>query len=359
MVSFPIVMLGSGELRGFWGFGVLATSVALTACTGDAFFTDDGSGGAGAVGTGASSNGGSGAAGAGSGNGGEGTGGSLGEPCEGGGVCVPEAPDGWMGPVAIVESGAGPQPCSGDFPNKQETLVANPTSHDAECSACSCADPNGQTCVFGVGSSYAAANCGGPAIQLPALDDGCSDAAGAGGFAAIEYPNGTLGQPGSCSPQGGGVSGLPPGFDNHVTLCAPSGAGAACGMSGNTCLPVPESPFAMTFCIYKPGEVECPAQTYRNEQVLNVGQDTRGCSDCDCGTPSGPCVGTIGVFTSPTCDDGLVASGPTGDCLPASVTDGGIKFLETEPVECPASGGEPVGEASLGSEYTLCCIGGG
>jgi len=356
-------MFSSTEVRALPTFGTLsvlawASCVVLVSCTvgctGDAFFTGEGAGGAAAGGAGATSSGGDGARSSG-GNGGDfGTGG-LGDPCPGGGVCVPQAPDGWEGPVALVQSGTGPVGFSGEFPLERATLVAEPTDEPYECAACSCGDPSNQACQLEQGESYPGDNCSGSPAVLPTPAEDCNAFPAAGNIGSIEYPNGVLTSPGSCAPQGGGASGKPSAFDQDVTLCDVAGSAPSCGAGDNACLPAPEGPFANTYCIYRPGDVECPDNTYKKDLHYNEeGTDGRDCSDCECEVPSGPCSATIGVYAG--CDGALVASGLTGTCIVASVTGGGIKLLELEPVACAASGGEPIGQANLGSEVTVCCI---
>jgi len=365
MVRSNAVMLMWTKLRGPSELGILSTLVlagcaGLVGCTGDAFFTGDGSGGSAAGNTGAASSGGSGAQGTGGDDsGGFGTGG-LGEACPGG-VCVPAAPAGWEGPVALVESGTGPVSCSGDYPIKSALLVADATGADAECAACSCGDPQNQGCNVGAGIGYDSADCDGVMTNLPALGDGCK-AVPAGTVNSIMYPGGTLGPVGTCSPQGGGVSGLPSAFGTDVTLCEVAGAAPSCDDEGGACLPFPDSPFAQTLCVYIEQDVECPDGPYSKQHSYDkAGQDLRGCSDCDCESPQAgsACGLTIDAYSASGCDSGFLEAGLAGTCINAAVTGGGLRGAEHEPVACYASGGEPVGQAKLGNQITMCCIDGG
>ena len=130
------------------------------------------------------------------------------------------------------------------------------------------------------------------------------------------------------------------------------------------CVPTAEPPpEGFSQCIYRLGDHECPADYPDKRVFFDKVTDTRSCSPCSCGEPTGsacsakvlffqdmdctqPAGGVDGTSLGPECD--LLWPGPP--LLGKKVTD-----ITYYPGSCPASGGEPVGSADLMHPSTFCC----
>jgi hypothetical protein len=140
---------------------------------------------------------------------------------------------------------------------------------------------------------------------------------------------------------------------------------ASCAHPSEICVPAVEPGFAQ--CLVHDGVWECP-DTYSVKHVLYHGlKDTRACSPCACGAPTGGnCSAAVLVFNDAACSApilggsyGIDASGPACiDILPSGPALG--SKLATAPVYspgvCQASGGEPTGQATPDQPSTYCCL---
>src|SRR5262249_4465649 len=92
--------------------------------------------------------------------------------------------------------------------------------------------------------------------------------------------------------------------------------------------------------------------------------DTRGCSTCTCGTPTGQtCMATWSLYSDstdpPSCQT-LEATVTSGACvaqsLPNLITSVRISVTTPTGGSCPANPGSPTGSLTGKGPTTLCCI---
>lgn len=138
-----------------------------------------------------------------------------------------------------------------------------------------------------------------------------------------------------------------------------------CDSTADICIPA--SPPGFRVCIYQKGDNECPAEfsPYTEKHIVATKyEDTRSCSPCSCGAPSGgSCSSAISVYTDGACSTAAYATTVTSagsDChdLPAGVPLGSKSATAPAytPGTCAPSGGEPTGEAKPFQPATYCCL---
>jgi len=139
-----------------------------------------------------------------------------------------------------------------------------------------------------------------------------------------------------------------------------------CRNPSKLCVPTAEPPpegFAQ--CIYRDGDQECPLDYPEKRLFFDKGTDTRSCSPCSCGDPTGSvCSADVTMYQDTNCtveaQDATVTS-TTPECVdllvPPDVALLGkmVENITYAPGSCPPSGGEPVGSADLVGPSTFCC----
>ena len=143
-------------------------------------------------------------------------------------------------------------------------------------------------------------------------------------------------------------------WSEGALVCAGAAGLPAC--SGGVCAPVPASPLGAEHCVYKDGEEPgCPLD-YPNKTILYRGvNDTRSCSACNCGAPSGiTCPTVISTFSNFDCSGAAYALA-AGGCDNGDYF-AGAKFMNA-PVggTCQSVGGQPSGSVSPALPLTICC----
>jgi hypothetical protein len=130
--------------------------------------------------------------------------------------------------------------------------------------------------------------------------------------------------------------------------------------SGSVCAPAPAAPYGAQLCIVQAGDVGCPSGPYTNRNTLYAGvDDTRGCSSCTCGTPTGgSCVASFSAYPS---SDGSCSGQP--DIYDAPVKCAGVNdpadlrlTITTSSASCTPSPVSPTGSVSPMGPTTVCCL---
>ena len=175
-------------------------------------------------------------------------------------------------------------------------------------------------------------------------------------------PSGTA----SCKPSAQTPTIDPIAWADNARACHASTSDKGCE-SGFVCAPKANHPFEDKLCIVRIGEgdVSCPEGPYSQKHVFyRDAQDTRSCTDCDCGSATNVrCEGELQTYASTTgCSnqDGVIPLGTCGDFPPARTEgDGFSKWfrLSVQPkASCSSSGGEPIGTVTPTRPQTICCM---
>lgn len=283
------------------------------------------------------------------------------DACSGANTCAPVAPSGWQGPVVIWE-GTGTPPSCASFYLDVFDGGTSPSGNPASCS-CSCGPVTGSACgattvQFGTGSCTTA--CGTPAIVA---QGGCVNVT----TQATACGSGVQMQISAVPADGGGcqadasVDAQAPTWANLATACAPSQQSAAgCG-ADQVCVPAAGSPFESTFCVLKAGNNTCPSPFTNQHLYYSDITDTRGCTPCTCGSPSGVDCDTNAHVTSWSNMSCTTGKGVDYSPLPVACAALGTAHYLTLSTSatggtCTPSGGTPTGGVSQANLTTICCL---
>jgi hypothetical protein len=290
----------------------------------------------------------------------------------------------WVGPRDDV-----PKDCPLEAPYVKFRRFADLVAPPPSCGTCQCEASVGTCSELPTEMEARAGTCADSnALTLPfngpaGWDGSCTD--------ANAVPAGAACPPGSSTPcvQSLWTSPLPgPTFE----ACAPVEpvphsdfeshwltAGLACdadtlpqSCNPDTLFCVRDKPLPWLQCVWRAGiHEQCPSNyswkhywMYAEEPI-----DTRGCSDCQCGSPGGSaCLATLRLYDDSVCnsefatnpissvDDWCAPVFPAGRALGGkAITD--LSYLRGA---CAASGGEPTGEARPDPDpqtaITFCCL---
>jgi len=292
--------------------------------------------------------------------------------CNAGFTCTPVPPAGWVGPFALWQGTSAPSPtvCSDNgFQQVVGRAFAGIAADPAVCAGCVCGSPVDVACPEARIGFSTAATCTGALTELTIPSNVCHpfllpiDARG------VRWVS-SLPQGGSCEPGTNGVSTVPPvRWSRQAAACYNPAPGGGC--STGSCQPRPTAPLGTGTCIGQVGELACPSQ-YPQRSVYYFGmQDTRGCAECSCASPSGAsCSGQLLVASDSICSAdratvrtigscAAIGADPTPPAPPIPQSRSAI-YRETGASggTCRPSGGNPIGSAEVNSPVTFCCTAG-
>jgi hypothetical protein len=309
--------------------------------------------------------------------------------------CVDPIPAGWETPgyVALYEGFASQTPpdCPTDMPTEVYEGNATLNAQPALCSPCGCAAPTGQDCQLltdldtatkpGIQAMQVSNQpCGQTATQINTLT--VPNPWGGACYHDESFPGGQscLGAPcnqsvnsaaptvtgGTCMATGGSPTKPPVQWSSRALACHGSRQGGGCP-SPQVCLPKPASPFKSRVCIEKTGDVECPAGTPFTKKGVYYGDvdDTRDCSGCACGSPSGgSCEITVTLYSDPTAGAcvtpvGSFKAGQCFDLVGNPAVRGRTDQITKAPsgATCqPSQQSMPFGSVTPKDATTFCCL---
>ncbi len=169
---------------------------------------------------------------------------------------------------------------------------------------------------------------------------------------------------GSCTPSAINPDAPPVPWATSAQSCGGATAGIGCG-SSDACMPIPPGPFHSGICITQTGSHTCPPGQFTEQHLLYSGtDDSRSCTACKCGTPTGEsCTAEYSLFfdnsSPPSCqmsvttvDTPCVAlnGNPSITSAMATITGG------PSGGKCTATNGSPTGSIAPSGETTFCCI---
>lgn len=257
--------------------------------------------------------------------------------CQVGEVCLPDAPDGWAGPVLLEPS------CEGAPAFEAAESFAGAWS----CGCNNCEVEAADTCgALAVGIEFFSdSNCEGPPEATDTISTGCEAFDVAGSY----YVRLSNAEPAACTidtqPQLGKVNAV------GTTQACDMPTGAAC--DGGTCGDTGA-------CIWREGEFACPDTTFTSQTILYGGyEDTRGCGACSCDATFS-CGASANVATEgATCGALQSVSLQVGVCSDFITPVAGTLTSNTgTPWEvCEAIPGAQQGAVELTQPVTVCCLG--
>ena len=266
------------------------------------------------------------------------------ETCPAAHICAVPPAEGWIGP--LVAAGGMPAPdCPADYPERALDVTDKVSAAPAKCT-CSCGAPTINCGPLGVVWRQ---GCGAPVAKDVVMAPKTCTPLTAKQAAASAVFDSTVATP--CAPKPT-IDMSPPIPESGARLCG--GAISHQGCAGSLlCLAKPIAPFS-SVCVVRSGNEPCPPG-YLNKTIRYATiKDTRGCSPCQCGEPTGvACNTTFATFSDAACTMSKQA-GMTGTACVAAF--GAIIY--DPPVStgsCAASSVTPKGSVELADPYTVCC----
>jgi hypothetical protein len=288
-----------------------------------------------------------------------------GDPLCGGGSCNAVAPVGWFGPVtyAVVEPGAPMPGCPDDVLEAGPTVLDGFVDPGPAVCTCECELSAPLTCNSCMETS-ASQNCqngggyyGGCPYNNVTVTDDCTnvDILGFLSFSSTEqgYYYGGGGAV-MCEEESEDL--IPPfAWQATIATCRVPDTALAC--TEGICVPPTPEGFEAKWCIYQTGDLECTDANFPvKSSFWTEVEDTRSCTNCQCGTADQSCDGLeLQVFGGPDCAGEPVALiGSDNICTAALGQSVAGDFGE--------DGGCPVTEAPVAQgtimptgPFTFCC----
>ncbi|HTQ48234.1 MAG TPA: hypothetical protein VMI75_36005 [Polyangiaceae bacterium] len=283
--------------------------------------------------------------------------------CSGAFGCVPDVPAGWQGPMEVYAGAAAPPACMVNFAQSvgaNDVLQAPAATCGCSCgqSTTTCKPPmmtfsDSMTCTT-AGGSCATSTLTPNVCQT--LDERSQCATAVTLDMSLLAGTSVMG---SCT--AAPMRDVPPyswGIQARGCVSTVAAAQVDCG-SGKICAPAPEPGFAQKLCISHAGDVACPGNGYGVKHLYYTSvDDTRTCSDCTCGMPTGgSCSFSVVGYSSSdqSCTGNAVTYLPGTKC--AGVQQPGDFRLTLAPTNgsCTASTSSASGTATPTGPVTVCC----
>lgn len=141
----------------------------------------------------------------------------------------------------------------------------------------------------------------------------------------------------------------------------------SCPDGPGLCNPAPQPGSGFRICMFHNNDVDCPSFSPYSEKHVAYDDfmDTRACSPCTCGTPSGgKCSSAISIYADGACSTAPLvtpivdSTGTTCLDLPAGTPLGSksVAPASYSPGACQPGGGMPTGAATPTNPSTFCCL---
>jgi hypothetical protein len=149
----------------------------------------------------------------------------------------------------------------------------------------------------------------------------------------------------------------PASWTNAVKTCEGTLVQGGCS-AGQLCAPKPPAPFS-NLCVYASGDLACPAGFPNKHVSFASYADTRSCTSCTCGTPTGiTCNGSVDLHTFSDCTLGrgdMAAAIPQACTSTIANVSMNLASLTHTAGSCTRGGGAPSGACTPGTPTTICC----
>ena len=271
--------------------------------------------------------------------------------------CVEPPSDGWNGPVALSDrAGTTAAPCASSYTLDLFTVFDNPTAAAADC-VCTCDTPTGSKCSDAKAVYSGDPTCGTCATpgDLPQSNQ-CAAPVICGQIPHVKVlPPPASG--GTCTPQQTPTIASPTwGKVGHICGHSPNSGGCS---AAAWCAPPAPANFAGS-CVTSPGDRACPTPGFTQKFVyFDSVIDTRACTDCTCGSPTGvTCGGTFSIFDQPGCTSTATSTFTMSTtCYPLKQTTQSIVASALTPVggSCIPQPGTGTGGVAPTNPRTVCC----
>ncbi len=274
--------------------------------------------------------------------------------------CVAAAPSGFAGPVELfVGTGSLPS-CAGGFTQTALNGGTAAVFDPATCSSCQCSAPAACASFLDFRVS-GAGNCGTGSTCTSTVSASCAQLGSSClvGQSTVSLEARPIGASSSCTAGTENATKNAPSWAVQALACAPPHVGQGCKQA-EVCAPARlASPFQSTLCVYKSGDVACPAATYTDKRVYYTKlDDTRSCSACTC-SDTGTCSYAWNVYdtTDTSCASAPVVTLAENQCAQVNPSSDKLRVGVgiTGAPGCSSGGGQPQGAVSASGAVTVCC----
>jgi hypothetical protein len=275
-------------------------------------------------------------------------------------ACVAEAPQGWLGPIALRLDAAAGGSCPGSLANTAFEAGADPAAAAASCSACSCSggdEPCAAFVDFGTGSTAA---CEG-ATCTTSINQSCAEimppclAGLTTAYLQTKLPVGAR----ACTPSVPTATKPAVAWKLHALACTASAPQRGGCKAAGVCLPKsPGSAFVPNYCIWHDGETDCPASTFTDKRTYyREVTDTRTCAACACSGPNCSYQWQVFNSTDTGCTAPLLQITSPNQCVQVNPAADKLRVGGTIAGDgkCTPSGGASQGAVSAAKPVTVCC----
>ena len=260
-------------------------------------------------------------------------------------ICRGAVPQGWQGPVTLV-NGEESVGCAAPFGSKVIGTVLDALDGGAATCTCSCAALPA-SCLYRV-NFYATADCMGNPPDASTIGNTCAPNL-VPNF-SFKWLDGSAGPEAGCTATT--TPSKPPPTSTAKHLCL--GAFPQNGCANGLCMPA-----SATACIAREGELSCPAPFTQRTVVYKNIDDQRTCAGCGCTFDPNSCKSPL-VFrmTSGTCasDGGTLATYSSVAGCTSGVGEAGTSARGEIPNACiVTTQGTPSGTVKGADPVTVCC----
>ncbi len=271
--------------------------------------------------------------------------------------CVPAAPTDWQGPVALFVGTDAAQSCAAAYATAAINGGSAASGAPATCSSCQCTAPS--ACASFLDFRVSAANsCGAASACTTPVNAQCTELTSClTGEPTVSLearlPAGQAG----CTASAAAPVVPAASWSVRTLACAAPHLGAGCQVS-EVCAPrPPATPFLQQLCIYKSGDVACPAEHYTEKRVVATKlSDSRSCAPCSCSV-SGCSYKWQTFDPSDTSCTSPMLTQAGGQCIQISPVSNKLRLgvgISGIP-QCAVSGGTAQGTVSADDPVTVCC----
>jgi hypothetical protein len=271
--------------------------------------------------------------------------------------CSPAAPSGWQGPVVFKESD-GDASCTGAFDREAWRGGNDPQAEPASCSACTC--DGGSSCASAIDFvSSGEEQCGGTSCST-SINQACAEISPAClADLTTAYVKTKVASGAGCQPSEQHADKPAPQWRTHALACSPAKASSGGCAKDEVCAPAADGGggFEDRYCVYRPGEHDCP-ESFSDRRVYHRAfADTRECSACSCGGDECQYRWRVYNADDASCSTPLLELSNAGQCVQVNPKDGKLRVgaMISGGGACKASGGESSGDVSADDPVTLCC----
>jgi hypothetical protein len=271
--------------------------------------------------------------------------------------------------IATVSAAVASPSCAATGYERQVLSLFGGLDEGAASCGCTCGAPDSMTCAQTVELFYSQSNTlclpfvGGPNHTFTVGD--CYEVQDRGTYLvdSLSFSSG------DCTPQP--TQNLPEAqFTQQMVGCETNEATLVGCTEGAVCVPDLVSPL-QSWCVYSEGDQTCPDGPYTERTVYYESlSDSRSCSACTCGDPSGQCEGGgvnffhDGILSGCNADPAtmlvLVGVAEYGSCVDILTETGGpigVSASEPTPVgSCTPSSVALQGSVTPSGAVTVCCV---